>query len=92
MPSDIKYSIYKYFKEEIIKIIEFDLTERRIQEQKLAFTKDEIKKFINDNILNINETIYVLIEENNLNDIEICKKTTRNIIKIILYEYIIYED
>ena len=92
MPSDIQYLIRKYFQEMIHKIIEYDLTTGRTNEGKLALTKNEIINFLNNSKDYIDNTTYDIIQENEVKTLELCKGISEEIVKVVLYEYIIYEE
>lgn len=92
MPSDIHYLIHKHFQDTIHKIIEFDLTAGRIDDGKVAFTKNKIITFLNNNKNNIDNAIYDLIQDNDVKTVELSKTISEEIIKVILYEYVIYEE
>ena len=92
MVSDTKYVIYKYFLYKIYRIIKYDLTEGRIQKNLLAYTNNEVKTFLIDNRQNIDNTIADILSENGFKDVEFCEKITDDIVKAILYEYVIYDE
>jgi hypothetical protein len=92
MPSDIQYLIRKYFQEMIHKFIEYDLTTGRTNDGKIPLTKNEIINFLNINKNNIENTIYDLIQENDIKTLELCKGISEEFVKVILYEYVIYDE
>ena len=92
MPSDIHYLIYKYFMNKIHNFIQYDLTTGRIHNQKIAYTENEIVNFLNNNRQNINNTITDLVDENEIKNLENAEKVSDEIIKVILYDYVLYEE
>jgi hypothetical protein len=92
MVSDIRYLIYKYFMNKIHNFIQYDLTTGRIHKQKVAYTENEIVNFLNNNRQNINNTITDLVDENEITDLENAEKVSDEIIKVILYDYVLYEE
>ena len=77
----------------IHKFINYDLTQGRIQKQKLAYTENEIKGFLNNSKENIQNVIHDIVIEY---EIDVYSKEEHVIenecIKAILYEYVFYEE
>jgi hypothetical protein len=93
MVSDYRSIFFNSMTKKIHKIIGYDLTQGRIQKQKLAYTENEIKGFLNNNKENIQNVIHDIVIEYEIN---VYSKEEHVIddecIKAILYEYVFYEE
>jgi hypothetical protein len=93
MVSDYRSIFFNLMTQKIHKIIGCDLTQGRIQKQKLPYNQNEIQNFINNNRENIQNAIEDIILEY---EIDIYSKEEHVLenqcVKAILYEYIHYED
>jgi hypothetical protein len=93
MVSDYRSIFFNSMTKKIHKIITYDLTQGRIQKQKLAYTENEIKGFLNNNRENIQQVIHDIVIEYEINVYSKEEHVIENeCIKAILYEYVFYEE